>query len=210
MHSKRRDNRFCLYRSHYVRKGAAGNTHGYSTQEFVGSLPTDALEIPADLVAKLSQDEIEYVENTIVVPARQAAEQSRRQAEEERRAREDRERDPRWRLDDALKLLTDAGRLVPNDGRGIDAAKVRALGAALEQLAVASKVRRDPLDAVVSAIASATTAVKDGYYGSAQNGKFRDTPVHKSWLRIREAVDSGDDSLLKALQAKGWAAVRGQ
>lgn len=210
MHTKKRNGRVMLYRSSYVRKGADGNTHGYSTQEFVGSLPAGSFEIPADLVAKLSPDEIEYVENKVVLPARRAAEQSRRLEEEERRAREVRERDPRWRLEEALRLLTDAGRLVSEAGRGIDATKVHELGAALEKLSVAGKVRRDPLDAVVASITSATTAVKAGHYTSAPNGKFRDTPVHKSWLRIREAVDSGDDSLLKALQAKGWAAVRGQ
>ncbi|MBF3971721.1 hypothetical protein [Burkholderia pseudomallei] len=210
MHAKKRKNLFSLYRSRYVRKGAQGNQHGYCTQEFVGSLPADALDIPADLAVKLSPQEIAYVENKVVLPARQAADESRRLAEEERRAREGRERDPRWRLEEALKLLTDAGSLVSEAGRGIDAAQANALGAALEKLAVAGRVQRDPLDAVVAAIASATTAVKAGHYGCAPSGKFRDTPVYKRWQRVREVVDSGNDSLLKALQAKGWATVRGQ
>ncbi|MEX3765157.1 hypothetical protein [Paraburkholderia phenoliruptrix] len=210
MHAKKRNGRFSLYRSQYVRKGADGNAYGYSTQEFVGSLPADALEIPGELSARLSPQEAQYVESKVIHPAREAAEQSLRLAEEERRAREDRERDPRWRLDEALILLMDAGRLVSEAGRSVDAAKIHELGAVLEKLAVAGKVRRDPLDAVVAAVTSAITAVKAGHYASAASGKFRDTPVHKSWLRIREVVDSGNDSLLKALQAKGWAAVRGQ
>ena len=209
MHAKKRNNRFSLYRTQYVRKGATGNSHGYSTQVFVGSLPAHALEIPSDLALKLSTQEIAYVENKVVFPARQAAEQSRRLAEEERRGREDRERDPRWRLDEALKLLLDAGKLVSEAGRGIDAAKVIALGAALEKLAVAGKVRRDPLDAVLAAVISATAAVKAGHYGGAPAGNVRDTAVYKQWRSIGEAVDSGKDSLLKALQAKGWARVRG-
>ncbi|RQS87469.1 hypothetical protein [Burkholderia contaminans] len=209
MHAKKRDNRFSLYRSQYVRKGIDGNTHGYSTQEFVGSLPADALEIPAGLAAKLSPQEMAYLENKVILPARQAAEQSRRLAEEEHRRREDRERDPRWRLDDALKLLVDAGRLVSEAGLGIDAAKVNALGAALETLAVAGKVRRDPLDAVLVAVASATAAVKAEHYGPAPAGNVRETDVYRRWRSIAEAVDSGKDSLLKALQAKGWARVRG-
>lgn len=209
MHTKKRDNRFSLYRSQYVRKGVDGNAHGYSTQEFVGSLPADALEIPADLAAKLSPQEIAYVENKVVLPARRVAEQSRRLVEEERRARDERERDPQWRLDEALKLLMDAGELVSEAGRGIDAAKVIALGAALEKLAVAGKVRRDPLDAVLAAVISATAAVKGGHYGAAPAGNVRDTDVYKRWRRIGDAVDSGSDSLLKALQAKGWARMRG-
>jgi hypothetical protein len=204
MHTKKRKGRVMLYRSHYVRKGADGNSHGYSKQEFVGSLPIDAQEIPADLFAKLSSDEIEYVENKVVVPARRAAEQSLRLADETRRALEDRERDPRWRLEEALRLLRDASRLVSEAGRGIDAAKVSALGAALETLAVAGKVRRDPLDAVVAAVASATAAVKAGHYGNAPSGNPRDSQEYKRWLRIRAVVESGPDSLMKALQAKGW------
>lgn len=209
MHAKKRKNRFSLYRPRYVRKGAEGNTHGYQDPKFVGSLPFDAQEIPEELAAKLLPDEIEYVENTIVLPARHAAEQSRRLVEEERRAREDRERDPRWRLDEALKLLMDAGRLVSEAGRGIDAAKVNALGAVLEKLAVAGKVRKDPLDAVVAAVVSATAAVKSGHYGNAPSGNPRNSQEYERWLRIRAVVETGPDSLMKALQAKGWVTKKG-
>lgn len=209
MHAKKRNDRISLYRSRYVRKGADGNTHGYSTQEFVGSIPGDVVEIPVDLAARLSAEEIEYVENKVVLPARRAAEDARRLAEEERREQEVRDRDPRWRLEDALRLLTDAGKLVSEGGRGIDAAKVNALGAALEKVAVAGKVRRDPLDAVLVAVASATAAVKAEHYGPAPAGNVRETDVYRRWRSIAEAVDSGKDSLLRALQAKGWVRVRG-
>lgn len=209
MHVKKRNNRRYLYRSRYVRKGTDSNSHGYSTQEFVGSLPADALEIPEDLAVRLSPREIAYVESKVVFPARQAAEQSRRQADEQRRAMDARDRDPRWRLEEALRLLTDACRLVSEGGRGIDAAKVNALGATLEMVAVAGKVRRDPFDAVLVAVASATAAVKAEHYGPAPAGNVRETDVYRRWRSIAEAVDSGKDSLLKALQAKGWARVRG-
>lgn len=209
MHAKKRNGRFSLYRSHYVRKGADGNTHGYSKPQFVGSLRLDAQEIPPELAAKLSPSEVEYVNNTVVKPARQVAEQLRLSAEQERLAAEKRERDPRWRIEDALQLLTDSARLVFESGRAIDSAKFKALGAALENLAVAAKVQRDPLESVVAAVASATKAVRAGHYGKAPAGNLRDTSVYKKWRSIAEAVDDGDGSLLRALQATGWVRARG-
>lgn len=125
-----------LCRSRYVPKGAENNnTHGYALQEFVGSLPIGGLKIPPELAETLSPAERGYVQKKVVLPARQAAEQSRRLSEEQRRAQEVRERDPLWRLEEALRLLTNAGRLASEEGRGIDAAKVAALGNALEKLA---------------------------------------------------------------------------
>ena len=209
MHTKKRNGRVMLYRSSYVRKGVNGNSHGYAVQEFVGSLPTDAQEVPAELAAKLSLGEREYVESKVVLPARRAAEQARRMAEEERRALEVRERDPRWRLDEALRLLGDAGRLASDGGPRIDAGRITALRKLLDVLATTAKLQPDPLDAVLTAVVSATAMVKAGHYGIAPAGNVRDTNVYKRWRSIGEAVDSGKDSLLKALQEKGWARVRG-
>lgn len=84
-------------------------------------------------------------------------------------------------------------------GHRIDAAKFSALHKALEPLSVAAKVQRDPLDAVLAAVASATAAVKAGHYGAAPAGNLRETNVYKRWRSIGEAVDSGKDGLLKAL-----------
>ncbi|SEB99084.1 hypothetical protein SAMN02787142_0683 [Burkholderia sp. WP9] len=209
MHAKKRNGRFSLYRSQYVRKGAMGNSHGYAAQEFVGSLPAEALDIPVELFGKLSPEEREYVENKVVLPARRAVEQSRRVAEEERRAQEFRERDPRWRVDDALRLLAEVAKLASQGDTRVEAGKVKVLRDALEGLATTAKLQPDPLDAVRAAVVSATTAVKAGHYGTAPAGNVRDTNVYKRWRSIGEAVDSGKDSLLKALQEKGWARVRG-
>lgn len=57
MHAKRRNHRIQLYRSIYVRKGQQGNTHGYAEQQFVGSLPANATELPTELAIKLSDEE---------------------------------------------------------------------------------------------------------------------------------------------------------
>lgn len=210
MHAKKRNNRFSLYRSQYVRKGAMGNSHGYSSQQFVGSLPADVQEIPSKLAAKLSSEETEYVEKTVLVPARRAADDARRAIEASRRAQEARERDPAWRVEEVLRLLAESERLVAVSGARIDPMRMKALYKTLDSLATSAKVQSDPLDAVLAAVASATAAVKAGHYGPAPADNVRDTAVYKRWRRIGEAVDSGKDSLLKALQAKGWAAVRGR
>jgi hypothetical protein len=209
MHAKKRQGRVMLYRSRYVRKGADGNTHGYSMQEFVGSLRADALDIPAELVAKLSQEELEYVEEKVVLPAVRAADKARQVEEQQRRDADTRERDPRWRLEEALRLLMDAGKLVPEAGRGIDAGIVDALSTALEKLAVAGNIQRDPLDGVFAAVVCAASAVRAGHYGKAPASKLSDTSVYRKWRSIAAAVDDGEDSLLRALQATGWARARG-
>lgn len=209
MHTKKRNGRVMLYRSSYVRKGMNGNSHGYAVQEFVGSLPIDAEAVPAELAAKLSPAEIEYVEKNVLLQARRAADDVRRAMEASRRAQEARERDPVLRVDEALRLLTDAAKLVSQGDPRVEAGKVKAVREALDALATTAKLQPDPLDAVRAAVVSATAAVKAGHYGTAPAGNVRDTNVYKRWRSIGEAVDSGKDSLLKALQGKGWARVRG-
>ena len=66
MHAKKRKNRINLYRSTYVPKGTSGNTRGYSTQEFVGSLPAGWKVLPSALAAKLSPLEREFVTRKMV------------------------------------------------------------------------------------------------------------------------------------------------
>jgi hypothetical protein len=173
-------------------------------------VPLGSQTIPEELAEKLSSDEREYVERRGLVPARRAAEDARRAEEAARSAKEARERDPRWRVEDALRLMTEAERLVAVSSVRIDSARVKALCKALDTLAASANVRPDPLEAVLAAVASAAAAVKVGHSGTAPADNVRDTDVYKRWRSIGEAVDSGRDSLLKALQAKGWAAVRGR
>ena len=91
MHIKRRGARALLYRSSWVAKGAAGNTHGYSTQTFVASLSLDAANLPDGLENKFSSDELKYLESKLFGPARIEIEQQKRDAEH-------RQIDPLWRL----------------------------------------------------------------------------------------------------------------
>lgn len=95
MHVKRRGNRKLFYRAICIKKNSEGNTHGFSRQHFVGSLSIDAAAIPPELVSLLLTDELAFVRQTVVVPAKTAGEASRKEAE-------CRGRDPVWRLDEAL------------------------------------------------------------------------------------------------------------
>lgn len=209
MHLKTRNGRAMLYRSRYVRKGAENNTHGYPKQKFVGSLLCESQAIPDELAAKLSPEETAYVENKVIFPARRAAQDARSAEDAARSAKEARERDPRWRIEDALRLLAEAERLVSVTSARIDPTRVKSLYKLLDALAGAAKVQSDPLDSVLAAVASATAAVKGGHYGTAPADNVRDTAVYKRWQKLRDIVDSGNDSLLKALQAKRWVRVRG-
>ncbi|WP_432258030.1 hypothetical protein [Cupriavidus sp. TMH.W2] len=66
MHVKKRNTRFQLYRSTYVREGWKGITHGYAELEFVGSLPVDSESVPPELASKLTFAEYRYVEGMLL------------------------------------------------------------------------------------------------------------------------------------------------
>ncbi|MFM0378439.1 hypothetical protein PQQ72_15635 [Paraburkholderia strydomiana] len=209
MHTKIRNGRAMLYRSKYVRKGETGNSHGYSEQTFVGSLPLASLDIPARLASLLSKVEVEYVNKKPIAPAKLAADQRELEKADARRAEEARELDPEWRIVEAERLLTEARNLASSPGARVVSGRIAPLYSVLAELAAEASSRPDPMDAVVQAAKLATAAVKSGHYGNAPTGNLRDTAAYKRWLRIREGLESGPDSLLKALQAKGLARVRG-
>ncbi|AQV96470.1 hypothetical protein BJN34_21620 [Cupriavidus necator] len=210
MHAKFRDGLANLYRSHYVRKGMENNnTHGFSKQKFVGSLPADSLSIPPELVEKLTDAERSYVERKVIEPARQAAE-ARRLAELAR------ERDANWRVVEAARLLREARDLAEAGPGVLDAAGTagaeEALGSlrAVVQHSVAD-CSADPLQQALEAIQYAARAVREGRYGKAPSGNVRATDEYQLWGAIKSAVD-GDpgECLLRALQDVGFVKVRGR
>lgn len=222
MHIKHRGNRAMLYRSSWVPKGAAGNTHGYSTQNFVGSLPLDAENLPDELENKFSSVELRYLEYNIFLPARLAAQQKERAAEL-------READPIWRLDEAARLTLEAAErsergVVPNARvSAVQAAlgRVRTISQALSFVQptvqptpatlVAAQARDDPLRDALAAIKAARDAVMAGRYGTAPAEGVRATYAYRKWAEIYEAIEgTGNDSLLRALQSKGFAKTRGK
>ena len=225
MHIKRRGTKAMLYRSSWVPKGAAGNTHGYSTQTFVGSLPIEAEALPGELENKFSSAELRYLGDKIFQPARLAAQQKVRAAEL-------READPIWRLDEAARLTLEAAErsergLVP-DGRvsAVQAAlgRVKTISQALSfvqppgqpptaapTVPVAAPGKDDPLREALIAIKAARDAVLAGRYGTAPAEGVRATYAYRTWADIFEAIEGpGNGSLLRALQSKGFAKTRGK
>ena len=220
MHLKRRGMRAMLYRSSWVPKGSAGNTHGYSTQGFVGSISLDAESLPPELENKLSAVELEYLEAKVFRPARIATEQRSKE-------REHHAVDPIWRLEEAARLSAEAAAL--SERGAVPNLKVAAVQAAISKVRMIAPVpavatptahqpsahaesgRSDPLRDALAAIKTARDAVMAGRYGSAPAEGVRSTYAYKKWSEIFEAVEgTGGDSLLRALQAKGFAKTRGK
>lgn len=206
MHIKRRGTRALLYRSMWVPKGAEGNTHGFSRQVYVASLPLQATAIPSDVDAKLTLSEREFVEQRVVQPARQAL--ARAQADAQKHAR-----DPLWRLQEGLRLVREAAALSAQGA--VAAARVRELQNALSTIQVIGAsprpVERDPLETAVDSLRKAARAVANGHYGPAPDEGVRKSPIYVRWLEISEQVDgSAPDGLLRQLQARGWVKAKGR
>ena len=205
MHIKYRQQTALLYRTHWVRKGEAGNTHGFSRATFVGSLPRDAQAIPDALAAKLSTEEQALVEQRVCEPARE-----RTRLEQQRQ--QQRALDPNWRLRDALGLIEAA---IPLGAAQAVAPEVlQALHAALvrlptqgdsEQPVAPETIRQDPLGHALAALEQAAAAVRDGVYGPAPKTHARGTAVYRLWEQLQQALQ-GDtaQSLLRALQQQGY------
>ena len=209
MHIKIRRSYALLYRSTWVRKGSAGNTHGYTQQHYVGSIPLSAPAIPTELQSKLTTDEIAFVEAKICDPARQ-------RAAEEQRAAEQRERDPGWRVEEAARLVREAADR--SAAQPIDAALVERLQQAVGGLhakgsavtAVTTK-SADPLAEALTAVRAAAQSVAAGHYGKAPAEGVRTTRTYKTWSQLLEAVQGENDgSLLRALQESGYVKRRGR
>lgn len=206
MNFKRRGNRISLYRSTWVPKGP-DTPHGYTRQTFIGSIPADATATPPELDELLTHGERYTLERRIIAPANAQQEASARQAKH-------REVDPLWRLDDALRLVNEAAER--SQTMAVVASRTQLLKSALEKVktvgggAVAPQdsPQTEPLLEVLKAIAEATDAVRKGRYGRGPQSGFRKTSVFRQWTEILAAVDGGERSLLRALQAAGFATRR--
>lgn len=210
MHIKYRNGQAMLYRSEWVKKGTEGNTHGFSRQKYIGSLPENSEAAPSELQSMLESHERETLNQKVLLPAKSA--RLAKEADEEQRRL-----DPSWRLDEAARLVKEAAALSSPTKRVSDW-RVRAVAAALSGVAIfgdqsvpaARNVQVDPLADALCSLKSAAKAITEAHYGRAQEGAARNSSVYKTWLQISSQIDgeAGPDSLLRALQAMGWVKAK--
>ena len=208
MHIKTGRGKALLYRSKWVPGGAAGNSNGFTRQVYVGSIAVDATVIPAELRERLTEDEVEYVEDRVCRPERERIAAQKSEAEF-------RERDPAWRVAEAQRLVEEA--VERSAEQPVPCVTVTRLQENVERLRIAgdqAKARggstTDPLAEALSAIRSAAQAVASGRYGKAPAKDVRGTRPYKLWAQLLEAVQgAGGGSLLRALQEKGYVKRRG-
>ena len=211
-----------LYRSAWVAKGTSGNSHGYSVQHYVGSLPLESINIPANLAALLTSEEVATVEAKVCGPARRAADEGKRSAER-------RDADPIWRLEEAVRLIAEAA--TRSEKGVVPDSKLAAIQSAMAAVKSVSQFRPavvvppppiaakpavtgatervDTLRDALDAIHAARVAVLAGSYGSAPKEGVRTTYAYKKWADILQAVTgTTGDSLMRALQTRGFAKTR--
>ena len=213
MHIKIRGTRALLYRSQWIAKGSCGNSHGYSVQQFVGSLPLDATSLESEILNRLSAVEQAFVQERVLQPARLRAEQLAKEQERRRI-------DPVWRLEEAARLTQEAVQLsahaaVPlNRITAIESQLVllKTITSAIKRPPDAAlSVKTDPLKDALNSIRTARDAVIAGRYGNAPAEGVRNTTVYRLWSQITESVTgSAEDSLLRTLQLRGYAKTRGK
>lgn len=205
---KLRNNRIALVESRYVRKGAAGNTHGYSTAVTLCRLSAEATSLPSEVAKKLTEDQLRYLDENLFGP-------NRRLEAEARAVAEVRATDPGWRLHEAARLVNEARALCVH--RAVESAAITAVRDALDALQPPTQLQRpaaprpvDPLKAAIQAVNSATTAVAGGHYGEAPDTGVRESLVYRSWQALNDAVTGPEEgSLQRALQRLGWVKTKG-
>lgn len=209
MHIKKRGNTLSLYRSVWVPKGTRGNTHGFSQQKFVTSVPEGSTDIPAHVRDLLTEQETHFVEQSICAPARAAQAQARAAA-----ARL--EADPVWRIEEAVRLLEEAATrsadaLVPEvrvSRITAAAGKIRTIGQQGTRPPIAT-VQTDPMRDALISLQAAARAVKTGRYGNGPAEGMKSTPIYARWLELQDALEGPkEESLMRCLQARGFVKTR--
>ncbi len=199
-----RGRRAYLYRRRWVPAGP-GVPHAYPTEDYVGVINADAESVPTQLLQELSDAEQEQLHNKVLRPAAAAS------AALERRAR-----DPQWRIAEAARLLSEAAQL-SQEWRVLRSSLAPALHA-IDGIRLVDGVQTRPAPPVPAAtdkltealvsVKAAAAAVRDGAYGHAPAEGARSTRTYRLWSELSEALDGGRQSLLRALQEKGFVKAR--
>lgn len=202
-----RGRRAYLYRRRWVPAGP-DVPHAHPAEDYLGAIDTDAESIPPELLTVLTEAEQAQLQEKVLLPATQA-----------REAAAKRELDPLWRIAEASRLLTEAARcsqaaLVP--GSSLTQARqaldnIRLIDNIPTRPAVSPSPPRpsdDKLAEALVAIKAAAEAVRNGAYGKAPVEGARSTRPYRLWSDIFQAIESGERSLLRALQEKGFVKTR--
>ena len=198
-----RGRRAYLYRRSWVPAGE-GVSLGHPVDLYIGAMDAVAEEIPPKLRGQLTANERLQLEAKVCIPARATKAQLL-----------NREVEPGWRIDDAARLLEAAakhseGRLVPRSRLApvqAAVAKIRVFEGAVAKTQVPAST--DRLNDALVAIRAAAQAVRDGAYGHAPADGARSTRTYRLWSDLLESVTGDHASLLRALQAKGFAKRKG-
>lgn len=205
---KLRNNRIALVESTYIRKGAVGNTHGYTEGVVICRLSASATSLPADIEQRLNEGQRRYLDEKLLLPNRQAEAKARAAAEA-------REKDPTWRLHEAARLISEARALCLHQAVNVSA--ISMVRDALNELAPSQPSSKasasqsvDPLTAAISAVRAAASAVAQNEYGQAPDVGVRESSVYRKWQELNTAVTGSDEaSLQRSLQRAGWVKTRG-
>ncbi len=187
-----------LYRRHWI-PVSAGVPHAYPAEVYLGSISTGALSIPEKLLVSLTQSEQAQLIEKICKPAQAAIDKLERKS-----------RDPSWRIAEAVLLLKAAARC--SQEFAIHQSELLPVRTALDCMQAiddspvnaVETISTDPLEGALNAIRTAVNAVRDGECGTAPVGNVRSTQTYQLWTAIIEAVTGDGNSLLRALQDRGF------
>lgn len=191
-----------IMRQEYVRKDSEGNPHGFVRQVPLATISLAAIEVPAEISDILSTKELEHLQRVVVEPAQQEAQRQQRYLEL-------RERDPNWRAFEALRWLEEVE--AKSQNISLEPKVRKQLQEVIQRLGLTSAdmSSQDPLDTVIKAVQHAVTRVEQGCYGKNEGVVRKDSLAARKWAQLRGLVLDDKNSLLVALQRKGWVSRRG-
>ena len=200
-----RGRRAYLYRRRWVPASTAVPA-AHPVEDYLGAIDTNAESIPPELLTVLTTTEQAQLQEKILLPAAAARAAATRRAQ-----------DPLWRIAEASRLLTEAAHcsqstLVPSNA-------LSAPRQALDDIRVSDpapvrtptsepRPSADKLADALVAVKAAAEAVRMGAYGKAPVEGARSTRAYRLWSDIFQAVETGERSLLRALQEKGFVKTR--